>query len=211
MSKILHERIVLVTDTGDELGAAAAYEVVANGGSVVANDPVGAGTLRAAADAMVASLKRRDGYAIPSYKNPRKSFRDCIDMIQVGFDRWFWISGIVHVDRDNGKTLQDILRAASHPMKEWGGSLVVLNASPQACAVIAEQAQTCREGRLLINAIPPTKDGALPASLVDYLMSPEAIRDNVYGKTIPSPKDMTPQQIRDNLAAVLAGATEGEE
>jgi len=198
---LLHGRIVLITDTGDPLGRAAAFAASEAGAHLVVNDPVDAGKLRSGASLMVYTVERRNGTAISAEADLTR-FRQCIQMIQVGFDRWDWISGIVHVDRDNGVSLGNILRAASHPMKRWGGALVVLNASDEAVKLIEDNAASARADRLLINAVRPTD--SLPESLVLFLMSPEAIRENVFGKVIPPLHDLSPTEIQEQIHTILA-------
>ena len=200
---ILRGRVVLVTDTGDELGRAMAFAVAANGARVVVNDPVGGGTSRAMADDMVRQLKRRAApAALPSYQK-LTDFRSFIQMVQLGFDRWDWISGIIHVCRDdNAQPLQHLLRAAAHPMKQWGGTLAVLNANAAASRVVAEQAEQLRESRLLVNAIAPGSAEEIE-SLAVYLMSARSISSRVYGNTIQPQPDHDPDWIDANLDAVL--------
>jgi hypothetical protein len=125
-------------------------------------------------------------------------------MIQLGFDRMDWISGIVHVDRDNGQSLSNIIRAASHPMKKWGGTMVVLNASDEAVEIVQRQAASLREGRLLINCVRPSDD--LPESLTIFLMSPESIRANVFGKVIPPQNDLSAAEVGAQIHDILANA-----
>ena len=200
---LLHGRVVLITDSGDPIGRAAAYATSAAGAFMIVNDPVGAGTVRSASEALLQSLKRRGGQGLSSAADLTR-FRQCISMIQLGFDRMDWISGIVHVDRDNGQSLSNIIRAASHPMKKWGGTMVVLNASDEAVEMVQKQAASLREGRLLINCVRPSDE--LAESLTLFLMSPESIRANVFGKVIPPQNDLSAAEVGAQIHDILANA-----
>jgi hypothetical protein len=196
---ILDGRVVLITDTGTEPGYQLALAIAAAGARVVVNDKTGAGSARAAADALAKTIRRRGGAgALPAYGG-FNNLRDCMQMIRVAPDRWDWISGIVHIG-PGADNLRLLLRAAQPAMAQWGGMIVTVNADEATAAVVTEQAESLSESRITLNAVQAGSDDI--TSMVSYLLSHHS--SNVTGRSVRAAPDHTAQEIVSSFEAIVA-------
>jgi hypothetical protein len=196
---ILDGRVVLITDTGTESGYQLALAIAAAGARVVVNDKTGAGSARAAADALAKTIRRRGGAgALPAYGG-FNNLRDCMQMIRVAPDRWDWISGIVHIG-PGADNLRLLLRAAQPAMAQWGGMIVTVNADEATAAVVTEQAESLSESRITLNAVQAGSDDI--TSMVSYLLSHHS--SNVTGRSVRAAPDHTAQEIVSSFEAIVA-------
>ncbi len=199
---MLDGRVVLITDTGSYVGWAAAQTIATAGARVVVNDTTNAGTVKAAADALARTIKRRGGHALPTYGDVSE-FRDCVQIVQEGPNNWNWISGLVYVSRNDGAdSLHTLLRAARTQMQQWGGAIVVVNADDDDIEVVESLAAELRAQRMTINAARYTDDDL--GSMLVYLLSPEG--QSTSGAVVPAVPDSTPEEIAQNIDAILKAA-----
>ena len=196
---ILDGRVVLITDTGTYAGYYLALAINEAGARVIVNDETGGGTVRAAADALAKTIKRRGGKpALPAYGN-FSSMRKCIEMVRAGPDKWDWLSGIVHIG-PGADDLRLLIRAAQPEMSKWGGMIVTVDADAATAAVVTEQASVLAEHRITINAVRAGE--ADHTSMVCYLLAP--ISSSVTGQVINAEPDHSSKEIAANIVALLA-------